>query len=219
MPPHVYGEFCHSLQNPLCVIQSCLEIVEKTLPTESRSLCQMMRESIADISTRIQDFLTYTSIQPIEQVDTSELFSLSSYLLEILEYVDITALESDVLLISHIAVGVMFFGNKTHIGEMVTNLLSNAITHTKDSRYRDITVVLKESCVGTCLLIRDTGTGITKKDLPHVFERYYSSNVEKGHGLGLSIVKQIVERYGGLISITSPPGYGTFVSIRFPRTQ
>lgn len=69
--------------------------------------------------------------------------------------------------------------------------------------------------------VRDTGIGIPKKDLNHIFEKFYRAHSTKmgipGTGLGLSIVKSILEDSGGKIDITSKANNGTSVFLKFPK--
>ena len=69
------------------------------------------------------------------------------------------------------------------------------------------------------LLLADNGVGIEKEDLKHIFERLYKCDKgrsEKGSGLGLSIVHQLVEKMGGSITVESLPGKGTEFMLLFP---
>ena len=69
------------------------------------------------------------------------------------------------------------------------------------------------------LLLADNGVGIEKEDLKHIFERLYKCDKgrsEKGSGLGLSIVHQLVEKMGGSITVESFPGKGTAFMLLFP---
>ena len=69
------------------------------------------------------------------------------------------------------------------------------------------------------LLLADNGVGIEKDDLKHIFERLYKCDKgrsEKGSGLGLSIVHQLVEKMGGNITVESLPGKGTEFTLLFP---
>jgi two-component system sensor histidine kinase BaeS len=72
------------------------------------------------------------------------------------------------------------------------------------------------------LRVRDTGEGIPPEHLPHVFDRFYKADASRressgsGSGLGLSIVKAIVERHGGRITVTSTPGQGTVFEVSLP---
>ena len=74
------------------------------------------------------------------------------------------------------------------------------------------------------LRVRDTGEGIPPEHLPHVFDRFYKADASRaessgtGSGLGLSIVKAIVERHGGRITVTSTPGEGTIFEISLPQS-
>lgn len=70
------------------------------------------------------------------------------------------------------------------------------------------------------LLLADNGVGIEKEDLKHIFERLYKCDKgrsEKGSGLGLSIVHQLVEKMGGSITVESVPGKGTEFALLFLR--
>jgi|CXWL01.1.fsa_nt_gi signal transduction histidine kinase len=221
MPAPVYGELCHALQNPLFVLQSTLDALERSATDDSTILYKIMRKSIADISTRIQELLESPAFIAEQDTAPAETFTLGTHVFEIIEYVRTVAQEHSIQIYVCVEEHVMFFGNKRRIEELLTNLLSNSIRHTKDASIRRITVAVRQTVLGTTLLVKDTGSGITSEHLPHVFQRSYSTNTSgrKGHGLGLSIAKKIVEEHGGLISIMSPGMNGTFVSIRFPHRQ
>ena len=71
------------------------------------------------------------------------------------------------------------------------------------------------------ITVSDTGAGISPQDLPHVFDRFYRvdpsrDRVTGGAGLGLTIVKRLVEVHGGVIDVTSQPGEGTTFTFRIP---
>lgn len=87
-----------------------------------------------------------------------------------------------------------------------------------------ITLFCRSGETAVELGVKDTGIGIEEKDLPHIFDRFYKADTartrEKGSsGLGLSIVKWIVDQHGGTISVESRPGAGTVFTIRLPRGQ
>jgi signal transduction histidine kinase len=106
------------------------------------------------------------------------------------------------------------------MAQVLTNLMGNAIKFTP--RGGEVDVDLRPVPDGAELTVSDTGSGIDPAELPHVFERFYrgtSSETERGagSGLGLSIVKSIVDMHGGRISIQSAPGAGTRVIVTLPR--
>ena len=74
------------------------------------------------------------------------------------------------------------------------------------------------------LSVRDTGPGIPPEHLPHIFDRFYKVDPSRAHdspgsGLGLSIVKAIVERHGGRVEVSSPAGGGTTFTIRLKGSE
>ncbi len=99
---------------------------------------------------------------------------------------------------------------------IINNLIQNVISH---SRATHIKIKISLLTVGVMISVADDGKGISKQNLPHVFERLYKCDTarsEKGSGLGLSIVQQLVEKMGGSISVQSEPYQRTEFIIRFP---
>ena len=99
---------------------------------------------------------------------------------------------------------------------IVNNLIQNVIAHSHADK---IKIVLSKKENNMELLLADNGVGIEKEDLKHIFERLYKCDKgrsEKGSGLGLSIVHQLVEKMGGSITVESVPGKGTEFMLLFP---
>ena len=105
--------------------------------------------------------------------------------------------------------------NKT--AQIARNLISNAIKFTSEGNV-SIDIRPHESN-DIKIIITDTGIGISKKDLPNVFNRFYrGTGTEKtlGSGLGLSIAQALVNAHQGKIVVNSKPGNGTSVSVKLP---
>ena len=99
---------------------------------------------------------------------------------------------------------------------IVNNLIQNIIAHSHADK---IKIALSKQGNHMELLLADNGVGIEKDDLKHIFERLYKCDKgrsEKGSGLGLSIVHQLVEKMGGSITVESFPGEGTEFMLLFP---
>ena len=99
---------------------------------------------------------------------------------------------------------------------IVNNLIQNVIAHSHADK---IKISLSKQGNNLRLLLADNGVGIEKEDLKHIFERLYKCDKgrsEKGSGLGLSIVHQLVEKMGGNITVESVPGKGTEFTLLFP---
>ncbi|NBV20648.1 MAG: sensor histidine kinase [Proteobacteria bacterium] len=113
-------------------------------------------------------------------------------------------------------------GDAQRLGQVVTNLLTNAITYNRaGGEVRLHTVTTKDAVL---MEVSDTGQGIAAEDLPHLFERFYRADkardLGEGHtGLGLAICKAIVDAHGGTMTVTSTPGQGSTFTVRLPTVQ
>jgi two-component system sensor histidine kinase BaeS len=101
--------------------------------------------------------------------------------------------------------------------QALQNLASNALRHTRPGG--TVTISAEQHDGHTWLRLADTGNGIPAEHLPHVFDRFYKADparADSGSGLGLSIVKAIVERHGGTVGARSVPGVETVFEISLP---
>ena len=99
---------------------------------------------------------------------------------------------------------------------ILNNLIQNVISHSHADK---IEIVLSEQNRNIKILLSDNGIGIDKEDLKHIFDRLYKCDKgrsEKGSGLGLSIVHELVEKLNGTITADSTPGKGTIFTLFFP---
>ncbi|MEP7285304.1 MAG: PAS domain S-box protein [Chloroflexota bacterium] len=109
------------------------------------------------------------------------------------------------------------YGDPSHLEQVLTNLLTNAINYTPAGLIlvsTDLNTATKE----ICLIVRDTGFGIPPADLPHIFERFYrgensSQSTIPGTGLGLGIAQEIVTLYGGRIEVESEIDRGSVFTV------
>lgn len=108
--------------------------------------------------------------------------------------------------------------DKEKFYQIMINLISNAITYSPEKGKINITAKHKSDAV--CITVEDNGMGIPKKDLPHIFERFYRTDKSRsrrtgGTGVGLTIVKELVEAHGGDVEVKSEVGKGTKFTCRF----
>jgi two-component system OmpR family sensor kinase len=111
------------------------------------------------------------------------------------------------------------YGDADRLGQLITNLLTNAILYNKTDGEIVISTRLENG--SAVLTVADSGEGIAAEDIPHVFERFYRadksrSRAEGRSGLGLAICKAIVDSHGGSIDVASRPGAGTTFTVRLP---
>lgn len=112
-------------------------------------------------------------------------------------------------------------GDPMRLEQALQNLAANALRHTPSGGSIELHAELHDSDVA--ITVRDSGSGISPEHLPLVFDRFYKVESSRGgestgSGLGLSIVKAIVERHGGSISVKSDPGRGTEFTLRLPQS-
>jgi signal transduction histidine kinase len=110
-------------------------------------------------------------------------------------------------------------GDEGHLEKLFSNIIANAVSYGKEKGAVHVSGSVKKGEVS--IAIRDNGIGIPKKDLPHIFERFYRVDSSRskdygGTGLGLAIVKWIAEAHGGTVSATSTPQKGSVFTITFP---
>jgi signal transduction histidine kinase len=103
------------------------------------------------------------------------------------------------------------------IGEVLANLLANAIRHTP--RGGSVRVLVEPDPAGVAIAVADTGLGIDPRDLPLVFDRFVKSADSGGAGLGLAIARSLVEAHGGRITAQSAPGQGTTMRFVLPAVE
>ena len=113
--------------------------------------------------------------------------------------------------------GLLVTGDPHRLEQALQNLASNALRHTPPGGTVTLGATRDDGAVK--LLVSDTGVGIPPEHLPHVFDRFYKADQSRskiGSGLGLSIVRAIVERHGGKVSVRSTPGVETVFEIALP---
>jgi two-component system, OmpR family, sensor histidine kinase BaeS len=110
-------------------------------------------------------------------------------------------------------------GDAARLGQVVRNLLENAVTHTPEGGRIQVSVEAEGEAVR--LVVRDTGPGVREEHLPLIFERFYRADPSRtratgGAGLGLAIVKQLVEAHGGTVEGANAPGGGAAFTVELP---
>lgn len=107
-------------------------------------------------------------------------------------------------------------GHYNSLERALQNIIQNAISYTQEGGH--ISVSIQQAGSKVKIVVKDTGVGISKADLPKVFDRFYKASQARsqGTGLGLPIAKQIIEQYGGSISLASEVSKGTEVTVFLP---
>jgi signal transduction histidine kinase len=111
-------------------------------------------------------------------------------------------------------------GNPQSLVELISILINNAIKYSY--KEKNISISLREGRKNAVIEIKDQGVGIAKKDIPHIFDRFYRSDISRskvkvdGYGLGLSIAKSITDVHKGEIKVKSIVGKGSTFTVILP---
>jgi signal transduction histidine kinase len=120
-------------------------------------------------------------------------------------------------IVHHGAPTAMVQGDRSYVTRVLDNIIGNAVKYSE----QPVDVHLDNEAEFIRVTVQDRGVGIPEAELPHIFEEYWRSDrtswKQKGSGVGLFIVKTIMEAHGGSINVQSSFGHGTTVTMRFPR--
>ena len=217
----LFADVSHELMTPLTAMRGYLE----TLSMRALTLDQETRErylSIVGDETERLEHIVRDLLDLARMESGGDTLDLQDVPLEDLFGRVVSRHERDarlrgVRMTTHIAAGAeIVSGDPMRLEQALQNLASNALRHTpRDGRVELSAEVSRHQIV---IAVRDTGSGIALEHLAHVFDRFYKVDPSRGagSGLGLSIVKAIIERHKGTIAVSSEPGEGTLFTIRLP---
>ncbi len=206
----------HELKTPLTVIKSGIEVSlrEDRTVEEYKGLLESLLEEVNQM-TRVIDDLLLTALSETASIkNTFATVNLSELLTQTIDFLNILAVDKHILFERRLQNNIMMRGNEHLLKRLFSNIIDNAIKFTPSGKRVFISIAKKEG--GIEIVISDQGIGIPKDEIPRIFDRFYrGKNVNvRGHGLGLSITKWIVELHNGAISVDST-SEGTDFRIRF----
>ena len=212
----------HELRTPLTTVKSYAEtLLDMSEENEMQQRFLKVIVSEADRMTRlVKDLLTLSRLDEKQGALKKEPIEMRSFVSDLVERMQINAGKKQQLL-SYTAVNEapVFFSDRDKLEQVVVNILSNAIKYTSPGgRIR----VFSGRMYGEVYIkVADNGIGIPKENLSRIFERFYRVDKARsrdtgGTGLGLAIAKQIMDRLGGKITISSEYGKGTEVVLSLP---
>jgi len=218
------ADIAHELHTPLTILQGNLEAMQDGVIEPSTANLASLHEETLHLARLVAD---------LRELSLAESGQLKLNVQE----TDVTALAEKVVSVmqpmaeeKHISLSLRSepgippaMVDPGRVAQVLRNLLSNALRYTPEEGRVELSISPQSNDKGVSraieLTVSDTGCGIEPTDLPHVFDRFYRtdrsrSRASGGSGIGLSIVKQLVELHGGTVSVQSEPGAGsTFIAI------
>ncbi len=194
----------HELRTPLAVLKSQIEVSLRSKNISNKEAKEILKSNLEDVNNMVS-LSNYLLKLNKFQIENSKLdfkkIELSKVITKVVRDKNIK-LDLDKSVIK---------ANDDSISELISILVDNAI---KYGEGKDINITLKSKA----LKITDHGVGISEKDLPHIFDRFYRGDKARNHdgyGLGLSIAKQIADIHGARIKVDSKLGFGTTFKVIF----
>lgn len=202
----------HEIKNPLASIKGAAEILSDSSTSEKdkEEFRKIALNEIKRVNGTVKEFLDFA--RPKEP--KLEKMNLSSAISAGIRQMERQLKGSGIRMSSDIQENLFIYGDSEKMHQVFLNLILNAIDASETDSAID--VVLRDADTGGVLLkIRDSGKGIDQSEIEDIFEPFYTTK-PSGTGLGLTIVKAIIENHNGRIQIHSEPGVGTEIEVFFP---
>ncbi|HIF13034.1 MAG TPA: HAMP domain-containing histidine kinase [Dehalococcoidia bacterium] len=216
------ADIAHELRSPLTNIQGYLEAIKDGVLEADESTIETIYSQTKHLSALVGDLRLLALVEAgslrLELTDAN----ISELVSDAAEAFRPRAVDRSIALEVTVSDGMPVARlDPTRIRQVVSNLVENAITHTPDNGRVVVNVGPATHAAAAIISVSDTGTGISPEDLPHVFDRFYRvdrsrNRVTGGAGLGLTIVKRLVEVHGGQVDVSSVFGSGTTLTVHIP---
>ena len=206
----------HQIKTPLTAINLMTDALKNgSLDEARRRRCIANIESQADhITWLIRTLLALAEIDAGVLVLKKEDVSVKDIMGGIISSIAIEADIRDVEIKTAIPADNSISCDRRWMSEAFSNIIKNSLQHTEPGGF--ISISSEETNLSVNIRIEDNGCGISKKDLPHIFERFYHGGRSdpNSNGIGLSLAKQIINSQNGTVSCESEEGKGTVFEIK-----
>lgn len=213
----------HELKSPIIAVQSAinvvLDVMDTNLKPKARDMLERGRKRTVQMIEILKDLVSL-SYEEDDDRPEPEMVVPCEHIPEVVDYYKPIAKDKGIQLIETICKSRKGFQlDKFVFEKIITNLISNAVRYTETGGKVTIKTDLDDEY--WYLIISDTGIGIPKEEQKHIFEEFYRARNAKrfesvGTGLGMSIIKKLVEQENGEIFLESEVGKGSTFTVRFP---
>jgi len=212
------ADVAHELRTPLATLQSHMEAMIDGVWEPDTSRLTSCHEEIMRINRMVGDLEKLAKYESENLVLHKEVFDLYELIQNLIKNFETNFVDKNIVLDLQGEYSPVF-ADRDKISQVIVNLLSNALKYSPVGETVKIVVGWNEDKV--VLKVKDTGIGITPEDLPHIFERFYRADKSRtretgGSGVGLAIVKAIVDAHGGEMSVISVINEGTEFTVYLP---
>ena len=210
----------HELKTPITLLRLSMEEIlqDEELPVTLQEKLLAQERAMTRISQLVKSLLDLSRLEMTELLG-KEMFSLNSLIVSVVEEFQVLMHDQSLKFIGHIDGELPVQADREKIRRMLINLLDNAIRYNQPGGEIHCRTQVGEGQV--TIVLANTGPGIGPNDETRIFDQFYRceksrSTAHGGSGLGLSIVKRIVELHGGSITVASKPSAWTTFTVVFP---
>lgn len=212
----------HELRTPLTALKTAMEVALRDTNFSTKDARQLIEENITDVNKLqlLSDQLLQLSHYQMPQAQLEkQSLEMQRVLEQAVNKMKILAQEKHIA-IDFRAKSAFVNGNYQSLTDLIVILLDNAIKYSPSQS--TIAVYNENSDTKAILYVKDQGIGISEKDIPHIFDRFFRADAARnknqagGYGLGLSIAKKIVRLHKGSIKVVTELGKGSLFIIRLP---
>jgi heavy metal sensor kinase len=212
----------HELRAPLTLLLGQVDVAlqRPRSDVEYNNVLRGLREDILRLRQLAEVLLALARADARQDLLAPEPLDLGELVQEIADAMAPAADERGIRLEAHSSPGVVIHADQARLMQLLLNLVENALNHTPPGGIVAVSAQRADSPALACISVRDTGSGIAPKHLPHVFERFYradSARTAGGAGLGLAICRWIAEAHGGRIEVQSELGVGSTFTVWLPQ--
>jgi len=211
----------HELRTPLAILRGELEnvVTRNQLSKETRDTLGSNLEEVERLGKIVEGLFALSRLDAGEAQAEAIEFDLARLAVTTTEQMALLAEDKSISLIANPGEAVFVRGDSSRLKQVIVNLVDNAIKYTLPGG--QVKVSVRAEANSAVLEVKDNGIGIPKRDLPHIFERFYRVDKARsrelgGAGLGLSIVKSICTAHNAEIHVQSEEKQGTTFTVRLP---
>lgn len=209
----------HEFRTPLAIMRNDIEVLLRNQNATKELMIETMTSNLEEIHrmTRMTNYLLFLVRSEYHGAPEFSTIDATDMTEKIIQKMQTVAMSHGVSLQKDIEKDLFVAGDLSSFERAILNVVKNGIEHTPKEGV--VTLKAFKDKGEVVVQVVDTGYGIEKKDLPHLFERFYKGENTSGNGLGLSIVKEIINQHKGIVTIESERGKGTLVEIRVPKEE
>lgn len=214
-----FTNISHELRTPLTLIADPIEHIvnDENLTKQQRNMLQIVEKNVSILMRLVNEILDFRKIQNKKMELTLSEFELTHYLKEWASTFESIATKRKIKVELITPAPIRLCADIYKVERICYNLLSNALKYTSEGG--SITIKAKSTDETVEICIKDTGKGIAKEDIKHIFDRFYQvrNSNKDGTGIGLAIVKAFTELQGGTAKVESEVGKGSEFTITLPK--